>query len=306
MKPAGPDGQAGPGGRTGLRITDVHVHIQPWEELKPGVRERMAKGRKDFAELERMMGDPNVVLERMDAAGVARIGVINYVSPDLMGFTERVNSWVADLAAHAPDRLIPFGGVNPRVRDGGGQVDRLADLGVRAIKLHPPHQELAANAYREGLAELAAIYRRAEELGMPVMVHTGTSIFPGARNVYADPLPLDDVGVDFPDLTVILAHLGRPLWAETSFFLLRRHANFWGDVSGIPPKGLLRYFPRLEDVADKLLWGTDWPGPMVPGLGQNLDAFLALDLAEDTRRKLLQDNPDRLFGPAPAIAMSRT
>lgn len=286
----------------GLRITDVHVHVQPWDMLKPSVRERMAKGRDDYAELERMMKDPDEVLRRMDAAGLARIGVINYVSPTLMGFTEEVNPYVADLARAAPERLIPFGGVDvanhPRP---GEQVDRLADLGVRAIKLHPPHQEVAANAYRHGVPGLAGMYDRAQELGLPVMVHTGTSIFPGARNVHADPLPLDDVGVDFPELDVILAHLGRPLWAETSFFLLRRHPRFWGDVSGIPPKGLLKYFPRLSDVADKLLWGTDWPGPMVPGMRQNLDDFLALDVSEEVRRKLLQDNPDRLFGPAPEV-----
>lgn len=283
-----------------LRITDVHVHVQPWDMLKPSVRERMAKGRKDYAELERMMKDPDEVLRRMDEAGLARIGVINYVSPTLMGFTEAVNPYVADLAKAAPERLIPFGGVDvvndPRP---GEAVDRLADLGVRAIKLHPPHQEVASNAYRHGLPGLAEMYDRAQELGLPVMVHTGTSIFPGARNVFADPLPLDDVGVDFPELDVILAHLGRPLWADASFFLLRRHPRFWGDVSGIPPKGLLAYFPRLADVAEKLLWGTDWPGPMVPGMRENLDDFLALDLSDEVRRKMLQDNPDRLFGPAP-------
>ncbi len=284
-----------------LRITDAHVHIQPWDQLKPAVRERMAKGREDFATLERMMGDPDEVLARMDAAGVARIGVINYVSPTLMGFTEEVNPWVAELARAAPERLIPFGGVDVRGPRPGERVDRLQDLGVRAIKLHPPHQEFAANAYRHGLPGLAEVYDRAQELGLPVMVHTGTSIFPGARNVYADPLPLDDVGVDFPELDLILAHLGRPLWPDTSFFLLRRHARFWGDVSGIPPRGLARYFPRLADVADKLLWGTDWPGPMVPGMKENLDDFRALGLPADVERKLLQDNADRLFGPAPEI-----
>lgn len=282
-----------------LRITDAHVHLQPWHELKPDVRARMAKGRDNFDELERMMNDPAIALAKMDAAGVARIGVINYVSPTLMGFTEGVNEWVAELAKRAPDRLIPFGGVDPA--GSGDQVDRLLDLGVRAIKLHPPHQEVAANAYRSGETRLADIYARAEELGIPIMVHTGTSIFPGARNVYADPMLLDDVGVDFPELDIIMAHLGRPLWPDASLFLLRRHARFWGDVSGIPPRGLLKYFPRLALVADKLLWGTDWPGPMVPGMKTNLDAFLALDLADDVKQKLLQDNPDRLFGPAPAL-----
>lgn len=282
-----------------LRITDIHVHIQPWNMLKPEVRARMAEGRQDYAELESMMHDPGVVLRRMDEAGITRIGIINYVSPTLMGFTTEVNPWVAALARHSPERLIPFGGVDPRGRRPAEQVERLRELGVRAIKLHPPHQEIAANAYREGQSGLAEIYGRAEELGLPVMVHTGTSVFPGARNVYADPLPLDDVGVDFPELTVILAHLGRPLFADASFFLLRRHSHFYGDVSGIPPRGLLRYFPRLPEVADKLLWGTDWPGPMVPGMRENLEDFLALDLDDQVRRKVLQDNADRLFGPAP-------
>ena len=285
-----------------LRITDIHVHIQPWNMLKPDVRARMAKGREDYADLELMMHDPEAVLQRMDAAGIARIGVINYVSPTLMGFTTEVNPWVAELARHAPERLIPFGGVDPRGRRPAEQVERLRDLGVRGIKLHPPHQEFTANAYRQDLPGLAEVYGRAEELGLPIMIHTGTSVFPGARNVYADPLPLDDVGVDFPELVVILAHLGRPLFADASFFLLRRHPRFYGDVSGIPPRGLLRYFPRLAEVADKLLWGTDWPGPMVPGLRENLDAFLTLELDEGVRRKLLQDNADLLFGSAPEVS----
>ncbi len=287
--------------RHGLRVTDVHVHIQPWEMLKPGALSQMTKGRRDFDDLHRMMHDPADVLRRMDAAGVARIGVINYVSPSIMGFTEEVNPWGAALQRHAPERLIAFGGVDVEGADPAGAVERLRELGVRAIKLHPPHQEFAPNAYRHGMAKLADLYGRAEELGIPIMFHTGTSIFPGARNVFADPLPLDDVGIDFPKLVVILAHLGRPLWPDASLFLLRRHANFWGDVSGIPPRGLLRYFPRLADVADRCLWGTDWPGPMVPGLAENLDAFLALDLSDDVRRKILQDNADRLFGPAPEI-----
>jgi len=69
---------------------------------------------------------------------------------------------------------------------------------------------------------------------MPVMIHTGTSIFPGARNLHAQPMLCDDVGIDYPNLVVILAHGGRPLWMNEAFFLVRRHKNMYMDISGIP------------------------------------------------------------------------
>jgi len=93
--------------------------------------------------------------------------------------------------------------------------------------------------------------------------------------------------VDFPKLNILLAHGGRPLWMETAFFLVRRHANLYLDISGIPPKNLLKYFPRLEEIADNTLFGTDWPGPGVPDVKQNLDEFRALPLSADAKKKIL-------------------
>ena len=92
---------------------------------------------------------------------------------------------------------------------------------------------------------LAEVYRLAGEAKRPVLIHTGTSIFPGARNVYADPMACDDVAVDFPRRRIVLCHAGRPLWYETAFFLLRRHPNVMIDISSIPPKRLLEVLPRL-------------------------------------------------------------
>src|SRR5204863_519364 len=82
----------------------------------------------------------------------------------------------------------------------GGDDGRLVDLGIRLLKIHPPHQGFPANAYSDGLEALGAIYRRCEERGLPVMIHTGTSVFPGARSKYGNPMELDDVAIDFPDL----------------------------------------------------------------------------------------------------------
>jgi hypothetical protein len=68
---------------------------------------------------------------------------------------------------------------------------------------------------------------------------------------------------------------------------LRRHPNVFLDISGIPPKSLLKYFPRLEEIAGKTLFGTDWPGPGVPEVKENLDAFRALPLSENIQRQIL-------------------
>ena len=74
---------------------------------------------------------------------------------------------------------------------------------------------------------------------------------------------------------------------ETAFFLVRRHPNVFLDISGIPPKMLLKYFPRLAEIAEKTLFGTDWPGPGVPDIKKNLDDFRGLNLPEEIRQQIL-------------------
>ena len=236
------------------------------------------------------------LLRFLDDQGVDRACCINYVSPDVMGFTREVNDWIAAFTRGHRDRLVAVGSVNPlheiNVRD---EIRRVLDLGIGMIKIHPPHQLFSPNGYRSELWQLAEIYRECEERGVPVMFHTGTSIFPKARNVFADPMPIDDVAIDFPKLPIILAHAGRPLYGDTALFLVRRHPNVRIDLSGIPPKSLLRYFPRLAEVSDKALWGTDWPAPGVTSIRKNIEDFRALGLGDDVERKILWDNASRLF-----------
>jgi len=283
---------------SGHRVTDLHVHIQPWEMHPPHVQRAMESGRTDLDRIRAFMASPKAFLDYLDECGIERVGLINYVAPDVMGFTAEVNAWCARYASAAPDRLIPFGSVNPRfTKDPAGETRRVLDPGVRALKIHPPHQLFDVNDYRTGGAGagIGEVFRVAEERDVPVMIHTGTSVFPGARYAYADPMPADDVGVDFPKLRVILAHAGRPLHGDTALFLVRRHPNFFLDLSGIPPKRLFQYVPRLSEVADRCLWGSDWPSPGVVDVRKNVEDFLELDLAEPARRAILWENSTRLF-----------
>lgn len=277
-------------------IIDIHIHIQPLHMFKPAALELIKRGRKDYADVEKYSANPAEFLKFLDSLEIERAGLINYVSPDVIGFPPEVNDWIANYCKADPKRLLAFGSVHPKyVADAGAEVDRLARLGIRALKVHPSHQLYSPNDYRNGLGPLAAVYERAAANGMPVMIHTGTSIFPGARNVHAQPMLADDVSVDYPNLTVILAHGGRPLWMNEAFFLLRRHKNMHMDVSGIPPQKLLEYFPRLEEIADKTLFGTDWPGPGVPEVWGNIEKFRALPISDAAKQNILYDNAARMF-----------
>src|SRR3989449_2439904 len=138
------------------QITDVHIHVQPWRELKPAALAVMWRGKEvDRDRMTQVMEDPRALLEVMDRAGVWRAGLVNYPSPDVMGFTDAANVFSAKYAAANPERLLPYGGVHPRfTRDAAGDVDRLVDLGIRLVKIHPPHQRFPANAYTDGLTAL--------------------------------------------------------------------------------------------------------------------------------------------------------
>ena len=277
-----------------MKIFDAHVHVQPWEMVKPEVLAMIDDA--SHANAKEVLSSPENLLRHLDAEGVERACCINYVSPDVMGFTREVNDWIAAFTSEHRDRLVAVGSVNPlhemNVRD---EIRRVLDLGIGMVKIHPPHQLFSPNAYRGELWQLAEIYRECEERRVPVMFHTGTSVFPRARNVFADPMPVDDVAIDFPKLPIILAHAGRPLYGETAYFLARRHPNVHLDISGIPPKSLPRYFPRLASVAEKVLWGTDWPSPGVVSMRRNVDEFRALGLGEEVERRVLWENASALF-----------
>ena len=269
-------------------ITDCHIHIQPHEMIKPAALELIRKSQDNFDEVVEFCRSPRKFLQYLDQSEIDRAVLINYVAPEVIGLTNGVNQFIADYVKENPRRLLSCGSLHPKhTTNVLADVEQLLRLGIRLIKIHPPHQLLFPNDYLNGVKELEIIYRAAEANGIPVMFHTGTSVFPGARNKYGDPIYLDDVAVDFPKLKILMAHGGRPLWMDSAFFLLRRHPNVYLDISSIPPKALLKYFPRLEEIAHKTLFGTDWPSPGVTSIKANLDGFRSLPLNAQVQEQIL-------------------
>jgi uncharacterized protein len=270
-------------------ITDCHVHIQPFKLLlSPPALALMKKHQPDFDRVLEFTRSPTAFLKYMDQVGLNRAVLINAAAPDVTGFPAGLNAMAANYAKANPQRLLSCGSFHPRYSTNAmADIDQIVRLGLRLIKIHPPHQLFYPNDYLNGMKELELLYRAAQSNGIPIMFHTGTSIFPGARSKYGDPIHIDDVAVDFPDLKIVLAHGGRPLWMNTAFFLVRRHPNVYLDISSIPPAHLLDYFPRLAEIAHKTLFGSDWPGPGVRDIKEALDSFRALPLPAETKRRIL-------------------
>jgi len=272
-----------------MPVIDFHVHIAQPEHYHPWVIEWMQTlVKEDFLEYLRRHLSPEGMREVLRESGVDYAVALAEVSPITTGVT--TNEYVAEFC-RGVDRLIPFANINPFTTARPAQeLERcVRGLGFRGLKLYPTYQYFYPND-----PLLYPLYAKAQELGIPVMFHTGSSVFRGSRLKYGDPLYLDDVAVDFPDLVIVQAHSGRGFWYDRAAFLARLHPNVYMEVSGLPPHKLLDYFPDLERLADKVIFGSDWPG--VPSIKANIEAIRALPISEEAKAKILGENAARILG----------
>ena len=184
----------------------------------------------------------------------------------------------------------------PRAPPPLSEARRLIGAGARGFKLHPPLQAFAANDRL-----VYPLYEVIEAAGLPVIVHTGQSGIgagqPGGGGIrlrYGNPMDLDDVAADFPDLPIVLAHPSFP-WQDEALAVALHKPNVFIDLSGwlpryFPPQ-LVRYAGTL--LADKVMFGSDYP---LISPDRWLADFAALEIREDARAGILRGNAARLLG----------
>ncbi len=285
-----------------MEFNDCHIHIVPLGELDSGFIKSILEPMKFPTELYlKMCSSPEELVKVLDKYEIGKVGIMSYPSKEVHGLEMELVNFVINYCSEFRDRLYPTGSVHPLKMDRKEVVKSLEDQysrGIAAIKLHPVHQYFKPNDYREeesGLKSLESVYEFAIDHNLAVMFHTGTSIFAKARTKYGNPLFLDDVAVDFPKLKIVMCHGGRPFWTEEAFFIMRRFRNVWFDISGIPPKKLLEYFPRFSLIAERCVYGSDLPSPGVKGLRENFEEFMQVNIDDNLKDLIVKKNFNKIF-----------
>ncbi len=269
-------------------IVDFHIHIGKKEHWHPWVNEHFKNLNPELYDNFDDIMNPEGLEKYLKKQGVDFAVILAENSPITTGVVS--NEFVHDFC-EGKGMFITFASIDPITEDEPStELGRLVEEeGFKGLKLYPTYQQ-----YNPNDEIVYPLYEEAQSLGIPVMVHTGSSIFKGSKVKFGNPLLLDDVAVDFPDLKIIMAHSGRGLWYKEAFFLAKLHENVFMEVSGLPPKNLLRYFPDLEENADKVLFGSDWPG--LRSIKDNIEDVKALPLENSTKEKILGLNAAKLLG----------
>jgi hypothetical protein len=273
----------------GRPLIDVHLHPArldglklPWDVWVQDF---------DSTQLRDLYDGDAINAERFDALleaeGVDVAVVLAEYSPKVTG-----TQAVEDMAALANERVRFAANVNPHLHfPVDDEAARQLDLGAVALKVHPVHGGFPAND-----RALYAAYALCQERGVPIVVHCGTSTFPGAENQWADPTYLDDVLRDFRRLDVVLAHGGRGWWYDAAAVLALSNPRVWIELSGLPPSRLQSYYARHNwpRLTRRMIFGTDWPG--IPGIAKNARAVAALMPDDATADAVLAGNARQVYG----------
>lgn len=262
-------------------IIDCHTHLNRYEDEEPAsLLDRYALLRSE-----------------MDAHGVDYALVLS--------------SYTVNERRPSVDEILEVAGDDPRIGVVAGVSYReyrahdlahlrqlLSEGRIRGLKLYPGYEPFYVSDPR-----MRVVYELAGEFGVPVMIHTGDTFDPKGKLKYAHPLEVDEVAVDFREVTFVICHIGNP-WITDAMEVIYKNDNVVGDISGFTLKHFEERFERymlrqVEEVIafagdrSKLLYGTDWP---ICDMGSYLRFVDKLELTPREREQILWRNSVRIFG----------
>ncbi len=267
-------------------VADMHMHPLYPRIWTQGTIDYVRSVNPDIIEEADAFADPMRLRRLLDAEGIDHAVLLAEEAPATSGMvtSEEVQDYVAGIRG-----LHFFASINPLLEsDPRKKLETLLARGpVAGLKLMPTYMYFYPADPR-----LYPLYDLAQDLGLPCTFHTGLSRISKTRLKYGDPLLLDDVACDFPNLPILLAHSGRGVWYAEAAMMATLHENIFLEISGLPPRNLPTYFPRLERIADKMVFGSDWPG--LVSIADNVEAVREV-FSPEAARIVLWENAARLL-----------
>jgi predicted TIM-barrel fold metal-dependent hydrolase len=246
------------------RPIDIHAHLYCAEALEAyGEPYRAAGryfGRSKAAHHHENPEEPISVEESallFRALGIDKAVILNLEAKTRHG-TGLDNLRALELCKPYEDVFLVFASVDPhRGETAAVELERAVNAGCVGLKLHPGYQDF----FPDELEGAISVYRKAQDLGIPILFHQGTTRLQPSYIRPCRPVHLDKVAVDFPDLKIIISHVGYP-WVDEAVQVSWRNPNVYMDLAGILP----RYYPpqvwhylQMRDLRDRVLFGSDYP-----------------------------------------------
>lgn len=232
-------------------IIDCHSHIWPSQEVLGKARDFTCLLPQGFSAEHTSSG------EHQTGVGPADVSIV-------LGFVSKLlnceisNDFISSYVSAQPESLIGFAGLDPMDKGSESELDRIIDNGILSgITLSP-----ACQGFHPFHSQACRLYEKAERQNMPVYFLYGTRQPAEAKMNLASPDGIDEVAREFPDLKIVISHMGFP-WMESTVAILAKHKNVYADIAGLTDKPFQAYRSLTVayeyGVIDKLLFGSDFP-----------------------------------------------
>ncbi|QLD91165.1 amidohydrolase [Natronomonas salina] len=280
----------------GPRAIDTHAHQPTKEFLEDAGGQMMQDAAEKFgAEMETATYDEMIAEYR--EAGVGRAILLGWDAETNTGNPPVPNDYVAEVRDEHDDFFVAFGSVDPLKDDCVQEAIRcVEDLDLSGFKFQQIAQGFDPSADRHD-----HLWNTIEDLDVPVVFHGGNSTLgagaPGGRGLkvkHGDPMLVDDVAAEHPEMEILLAHPAFP-WEKEKLAVCQQKGNVYMDLSGWMPDYIddqVLHYARTV-LQDKVMFGTDYP--MIEP-GPWLEQFADLGFDESVQRKLLWENAEQFLG----------
>lgn len=270
-------------------IVDVHAHTPTHRDTVPDDERQVYTSWRN----DRPVVTTNTWAEYDEAMAAADVSIVFNIAVDdplaatgLPYLPERCNDNTIEFVQDNPAKRIGFMSVNPTLPGALEEADRSRELGLVGVKLGPNYQNF------DPLGEPAfAFYDYCQQHGLPILFHSGASPMRHAPLRYTYPLVTDEIALRYPELRIVMAHMGHP-WSRETVVTIRKHPHVYADVSSIYLRPWVLYQSLINAVewgaAGKLLLGSDFPiantGEAIAGL------YTVNDMVEGTKFPRVPDD----------------